>query len=113
MSGRGGTEWILGRLHPGPGCNNSLFLDADRNVLSHPSILLVVLLNVSLNTLPVLALRVSYQAFKKKHPKVRVAGVPIAHSQSPSWEQRSKDVWSWGWEIGDPYTHPVPSGGAQ
>ncbi|XP_053514670.1 phospholipid-transporting ATPase IK isoform X3 [Artibeus jamaicensis] len=48
---------------------NFPFLYADRNALSHPSILLVVLLNVSVNTLPVLALRVSYQAFKKKHPK--------------------------------------------
>ncbi|XP_016065163.1 PREDICTED: phospholipid-transporting ATPase IK [Miniopterus natalensis] len=45
------------------------FLHADRNVLSHPSILLVVLLNVSLNTLPVLALRVIYQALKKPHAK--------------------------------------------
>lgn len=63
-------------------------------MLSHPSVLLVVLLNVSLNTLPVLALRVSYQAFKKKHPKVRVAGVPIAHSQSPRWEQGPKGLQS-------------------
>ncbi|KAM5308261.1 phospholipid-transporting ATPase IK-like [Glossophaga mutica] len=41
------------------------FLYVDRNVLSHPSIPLVVLLNVSLNTLPVLALRVIYQALKQ------------------------------------------------
>nr|XP_025875065.1 phospholipid-transporting ATPase IK [Vulpes vulpes] len=46
------------------------FLYADRNVLSHPSILLVILLNVSLNTLPTLALRVIYQALKKPRPKV-------------------------------------------
>ncbi|XP_041617116.1 phospholipid-transporting ATPase IK [Vulpes lagopus] len=45
------------------------FLYADRNVLSHPSILLVILLNVSLNTLPTLALRVIYQALKKPRPK--------------------------------------------
>ncbi|XP_045347251.1 phospholipid-transporting ATPase IK isoform X10 [Leopardus geoffroyi] len=45
------------------------FLYADRNVLSHPSILLVILLNVSLNTLPTLALRVIYQALEKPRPK--------------------------------------------
>ncbi|XP_038310915.1 phospholipid-transporting ATPase IK isoform X5 [Canis lupus familiaris] len=45
------------------------FLYADQNVLSHPSILLVILLNVSLNTLPTLALRVIYQALKKPCPK--------------------------------------------
>ncbi|XP_059015277.1 phospholipid-transporting ATPase IK isoform X1 [Mustela lutreola] len=47
------------------------FLYADRNVLSRPSILLVVLLNVSLNTLPTLALRVICQALKKAGPKER------------------------------------------
>ncbi|VTJ68933.1 Hypothetical predicted protein [Marmota monax] len=41
------------------------FLYADRNVLAHPSSLLVILLNVSLSTLPVLAFRVIYQALKK------------------------------------------------
>ncbi|XP_076977406.1 phospholipid-transporting ATPase IK isoform X2 [Tamandua tetradactyla] len=41
------------------------FLYADRNVLSQPSALLVVLLNMSLNTLPVLALRLIYQVTKK------------------------------------------------
>ncbi|XP_019512724.1 PREDICTED: phospholipid-transporting ATPase IK [Hipposideros armiger] len=45
------------------------FLYADRNVMFHPSILLVVLLNVSLNTLPILALRIIYQALKKPCPK--------------------------------------------
>uniref|UniRef100_A0A8C8WQB3 Phospholipid-transporting ATPase n=1 Tax=Panthera leo TaxID=9689 RepID=A0A8C8WQB3_PANLE len=48
---------------------NFPFLYADRNVLSHPSILLVILLNVSLNTLPTLALRVIYQALEKPRPK--------------------------------------------
>ncbi|XP_042833539.1 phospholipid-transporting ATPase IK isoform X6 [Panthera tigris] len=48
---------------------NFPFLYADRNVLSHPSILLVILLNVSLNTLPTLALRVIYQALEKPCPK--------------------------------------------
>ncbi|XP_012585388.1 PREDICTED: phospholipid-transporting ATPase IK [Condylura cristata] len=46
------------------------FLYADRNVLAHPFFLLVILLNVSINTLPVLALRVIYQALKKPRPKV-------------------------------------------
>ncbi|XP_053766427.1 phospholipid-transporting ATPase IK-like [Desmodus rotundus] len=45
------------------------FLYVDRNVLPHPSVLLVVLLNVSLNTLPVLAFRVIYQALKQLRPK--------------------------------------------
>uniref|UniRef100_G1LEX7 Phospholipid-transporting ATPase n=1 Tax=Ailuropoda melanoleuca TaxID=9646 RepID=G1LEX7_AILME len=49
------------------------FLYADHNVLSHPSILLVVLLNVSLNTLPTLALRVICQALKKAGPEVEEA----------------------------------------
>ncbi|XP_012659874.1 phospholipid-transporting ATPase IK [Otolemur garnettii] len=41
------------------------FLYVDRNVLSCPSTLLVILLNVSLNTLPILAFRIIYQALKK------------------------------------------------
>nr|XP_012610714.1 phospholipid-transporting ATPase IK-like [Microcebus murinus] len=45
------------------------FLYADRNVLSCPSTALVILLNVSLNTLLVLALRMIYQALKKLCPK--------------------------------------------
>ncbi|XP_054574342.1 phospholipid-transporting ATPase IK [Eptesicus fuscus] len=45
------------------------FLYADRHVLSHPCTLLVVLLNVSLNTLPRLALPVICQALKKPHSK--------------------------------------------
>ncbi|XP_036914129.1 phospholipid-transporting ATPase IK-like [Sturnira hondurensis] len=45
------------------------FLYVDQNVLPHPSIPLVVLLNVSLNTLPVLAFRVIYQALKQLRPK--------------------------------------------
>eukprot|EP00069_Balaena_mysticetus_P002088 bmy_15771T0 len=43
--------------------------DADLNVLSQPPILLVILLNVSLNTLPVLAFRIIYQALQKPGPK--------------------------------------------
>ncbi|XP_045399609.1 phospholipid-transporting ATPase IK [Lemur catta] len=45
------------------------FLYADRNVLSCPSTVLVILLNMSLNTLPVLALRVIRQTLKKPLPK--------------------------------------------
>uniref|UniRef100_A0A8D2DGD2 P-type ATPase C-terminal domain-containing protein n=1 Tax=Sciurus vulgaris TaxID=55149 RepID=A0A8D2DGD2_SCIVU len=41
------------------------FLFADRNVLAHPSNLLVILLNVSLNTLPVLAFRVIHKTLRK------------------------------------------------
>ncbi|KAM7143495.1 phospholipid-transporting ATPase IK [Molossus nigricans] len=48
---------------------NFPLLYADRNILSQPAILLVVLLNVSLNTLPVLAFRVIYQALKQPLPK--------------------------------------------
>ncbi|KAM5308870.1 phospholipid-transporting ATPase IK isoform 5-T5 [Glossophaga mutica] len=81
---------------------NFPFLYADRNVLSHPSILLVVLLNVSLNTLPVLALRVSYQAFKKKHPKGErkeapaegVAVEPLPYLRRESRARRSSYAFS-------------------
>ncbi|XP_072804175.1 phospholipid-transporting ATPase IK [Vicugna pacos] len=45
------------------------FQYADLNVLSQPPVLLVILLNVSLSTLPVLAFRVIYQALKKPRPK--------------------------------------------
>ena len=48
--------------------------DADLSVLSQPPILLVILLNVSLNTLPVLAFRIIYQALQKPGPKVRGGG---------------------------------------
>ncbi|XP_035888040.1 phospholipid-transporting ATPase IK isoform X3 [Phyllostomus discolor] len=76
------------------------FLYAGRNVLSHPSILLVVLLNVSLNTLPVLALRVSYQAFKKKHPKEKeapaegIAAEPLPYLRRESRTRRSSYAFS-------------------
>lgn len=58
--------------------------DANRNMMSQPSALLVVLLNVSLNTLPVLAFRIIYQTLKEPPPKVMEAGVPTAHSWNPS-----------------------------
>ena len=98
---RGAAKQALGRLHRGPGCDPVLSPDADRNVLSHPSILLVILLNVSLNTLPTLALRVIYQALEKPRPKVR-AGVPIAHSRDPTRqslcpEQTLPDMRGRGW----------------
>nr|XP_012601283.1 phospholipid-transporting ATPase IK isoform X2 [Microcebus murinus] len=48
------------------------FLYADRNVLSCPSTMLVILLNITLNTLPVLALRMICQALKKPRPKEEV-----------------------------------------
>ncbi|XP_069923963.1 phospholipid-transporting ATPase IK-like, partial [Oryctolagus cuniculus] len=45
------------------------FLYADRNVLAQPSILLVVLLNVALNTLPTLALRLVLQELQTARRK--------------------------------------------
>ncbi|KAG8519165.1 Phospholipid-transporting ATPase IK [Galemys pyrenaicus] len=57
-------------------CDPALSPDADRNVLTHPFVLLVVLLNVSLNTLPVLALRVIYHTLTKPRPKVEVEAPP-------------------------------------
>nr|KAF6400410.1 ATPase phospholipid transporting 8B3 [Rousettus aegyptiacus] len=60
------------------------FLYASRNMVSKPSALLVVLLNVSLNTLPVLAFRIIYQALKKPHLKVTEAEVPTDQSWNPS-----------------------------
>nr|KAF6400409.1 ATPase phospholipid transporting 8B3 [Rousettus aegyptiacus] len=53
-------------------------------MVSKPSALLVVLLNVSLNTLPVLAFRIIYQALKKPHLKVTEAEVPTDQSWNPS-----------------------------
>uniref|UniRef100_A0A8C7AGQ3 Phospholipid-transporting ATPase n=1 Tax=Neovison vison TaxID=452646 RepID=A0A8C7AGQ3_NEOVI len=78
------------------------FLYADRNVLSRPSILLVVLLNVSLNTLPTLALRVICQALKKPGPKEReeapseeiVAVEPGPYPQRGSRGRRSSYAFS-------------------
>lgn len=58
----------------------------EQNVIPHPYILLMIMLNVSLNTLPVLAFRVIYQALKQLRLKVRVAGVPTAHC----WKQGLK-----------------------
>ncbi|KAM4871823.1 phospholipid-transporting ATPase IK-like [Thomomys bottae] len=45
------------------------FLYADYNVLSQPDGLLVILLNVTLNTLPMLALRVFRKLLRQLHPK--------------------------------------------
>ncbi|XP_023393872.1 phospholipid-transporting ATPase IK [Pteropus vampyrus] len=67
------------------------FLYANRNVVSQPSALLVVLLNVSLNTLPVLAFRIIYQALKKPHPKAE------AEAEIPSQEIITVDT--------QPYLH--------
>lgn len=66
--------------------------------MSRPSTLLVVLLNVSLNTLPVLALRVIYQALKKPYPKVREAGSPLHIPRTPACagNKDSKETQGWG-----------------
>ncbi|XP_057564031.1 phospholipid-transporting ATPase IK isoform X2 [Hippopotamus amphibius kiboko] len=71
------------------------FLYADFNVLSQPPILLVILLNVSLNTLPVLAFRVIHQAIKEPRPKeeeekttseeiITVEPMPYVRRESPA-----------------------------
>ncbi|CAK7292790.1 Phospholipid-transporting ATPase IK [Vulpes lagopus] len=70
------------------------FLYADRNVLSHPSILLVILLNVSLNTLPTLALRVIYQALKKPRPKAAAAAAEGPQLRRESRARRSSYAFS-------------------
>lgn len=49
----------------------TLFPDADYNVLTQSSHLLLILLNVSLNTLPMLAIRVIHKVIKQLRVKVR------------------------------------------
>lgn len=85
MLGReGGFEQALERLNPEAGHDPALSPPAvDQNVISHPYVLLMILLNVSLNTLPVLAFRVIYQALRPLRLKVRVAGIPTV----PCWKQ--------------------------
>ncbi|XP_025148507.2 LOW QUALITY PROTEIN: phospholipid-transporting ATPase IK [Bubalus bubalis] len=74
---------------------NFPFLYTDLNVLSQPPIMLVILLNVSLNTLPMLAFRVIYQALKKPQRKeevekvtseeiIAVEPVPCIRRESPA-----------------------------
>uniref|UniRef100_A0A2K6C5Q3 P-type phospholipid transporter n=1 Tax=Macaca nemestrina TaxID=9545 RepID=A0A2K6C5Q3_MACNE len=80
------------------------FLYADRSVLSSPSILLVVLLSVSINTFPVLALRVIFPALKKllaKEEKVEegpseeiFAVEPLPHLYRESRARRSSYAFS-------------------
>lgn len=81
--GRRGHRAALGRPYPRLSRDSAPSPDANRNVMSQPSALLVVFLNVSLNTLPVLAFRIIYQALKKPCPKVMEAGVPTAHLWNP------------------------------
>ncbi|XP_011928321.1 PREDICTED: phospholipid-transporting ATPase IK isoform X2 [Cercocebus atys] len=80
------------------------FLYADRSVLSSPSVLLVVLLSVSVNTFPVLALRVIFPALKKllaKEEKVEegpseeiLAVEPLPHLYRESRARRSSYAFS-------------------
>uniref|UniRef100_A0A2K5K7K6 Phospholipid-transporting ATPase n=1 Tax=Colobus angolensis palliatus TaxID=336983 RepID=A0A2K5K7K6_COLAP len=80
------------------------FLYADLSVLSSPSILLVVLLSVSINTFPVLALRVIFPALKKllaKEEKVEegpsediFAVEPLPHLYRESRARRSSYAFS-------------------
>lgn len=48
-------------------------LVADYNVIREPSSLLVIVLNVTLNTLPLLAVRIIRRTVLKRHPKVRAS----------------------------------------
>ena len=80
-------------------CDSALLPDADLNVLSQPPIMLVILLNVSLNTLPVLAFRVIYQALKKPQRKVRGGGprhtwrTPTARACAGSQDLKERHRW--------------------
>lgn len=99
MLGReGGLEQALGGLNPEAGHDPALSPPAvDKNVIPHPYILLMILLNVSLNTLPVLAFRVIYQVLRPLRLKVRMAGVPTA----PCWKQGLQgdvEVGLWIWK---------------
>jgi len=75
-----------------------LSLDADLNVLSQPPILLVILLNVSLNTLPVLAFRVIYQALKRPPLKVQGGGWGggTLAARASAGSRDSKETQGWG-----------------
>jgi hypothetical protein len=67
--------------------------DADYNVLMQPSSLLVILLNVSVNTLPVLAFPVIHRLLRQLYPKVRQDWGPLAPSWdpfSPSWPSHTE-----------------------
>nr|XP_019599505.1 PREDICTED: phospholipid-transporting ATPase IK isoform X2 [Rhinolophus sinicus] len=96
--------------------NTFPFLYADHNVMSRPSILLVVLLNVSLNTLPVLALRVIYQALKKPYPKEEekeetptegiITVEPLPYIQRASHARRS----SYAFSHREGYAHLITQG---
>ncbi|XP_008579413.1 PREDICTED: probable phospholipid-transporting ATPase IK [Galeopterus variegatus] len=92
---------------------NFPFLYADRNVLSHPSILLVVLLNVSLNTLPALAVRIVHRSLKKPRPKEEeeapgeeVAAEPVPHFHRESRRRRS----SYAFSHHEGYAHLITQG---
>ena len=77
-------------------CDPALLPDTDLNVLSQPPIMLVILLNVSLNTLPMLAFRVIYQALKKPQRKVRGGGphhtwrTPTARACAGNWDLKER-----------------------
>nr|KAF6346180.1 ATPase phospholipid transporting 8B3 [Pipistrellus kuhlii] len=76
------------------------FLYADRNVLSHPSVLLVVPLNVALSTLPRLAVPAIRQALRKPHSKEKqgkaeeIPAEPLPHLCRQSRARRSSYAFS-------------------
>lgn len=61
-------------------------LDADQLVLSQPFLLLVILMNISLNTLPALAFRFLQETVKKPLQKVRpeATGQPVSPFEQPT-----------------------------
>ncbi|XP_042638711.1 phospholipid-transporting ATPase IK [Orycteropus afer afer] len=76
------------------------FLYADRNVVSQPFALLVILLNVTFNTLSVLAFRIIWRLVKKPRPKVEEAPSeeimvePISYLERGSRVRRSSYAFS-------------------
>ncbi|XP_006869134.1 PREDICTED: probable phospholipid-transporting ATPase IK [Chrysochloris asiatica] len=76
------------------------FLYTDRNVLSHPFALVVILLNVCLNTMFALAFRIIYQIVKKSRVKVEevpseeIVEEPISYIHRGSRVRRSSYAFS-------------------
>ncbi|XP_054105325.2 phospholipid-transporting ATPase IK isoform X3 [Callithrix jacchus] len=91
------------------------FLYADLSVLSSPSVLLLVLLTVSSNTLPVLGLRIIFQALKKARaeeekveegPREDIFTVePVPHLYRESHARRSSYAFSHHEGYADLITH--------
>ncbi|KAK2086901.1 Phospholipid-transporting ATPase IK [Saguinus oedipus] len=87
----GGTGPIPRQVPSKFPCGPALSADVDLSVLSSPTALLLVLLNVSSNTLPVLGLRVIFRALKKARAKPRRAGAGAP--RHGLGKRRSSDRW--------------------